>query len=560
MQIIKTAVNFFFFLLPAGVFAQSTYLQQGAREVQLMDRLETLSGDLFSGTFTGIKPFSRKNMVQEARRADSLLGSQGRLTRTDRYELQTLYMNNSEWYVGDSSSFASRKPFLTHFYRNKAHLWELNHKDAYLAVDPLLHLRAARETGQDDLVFLNARGLTLRGLIAGRVGFSTSIVENQERGPLYYQQQVSTYRAVPGVGFYKVYKKDLTAQDYFDARGSVSFRAAKFMDMQFGFDKQFIGNGYRSLMLSDWGNSYLFFKINTRFWKINYQNLFMELIPQFTKTTDSLYSRKYAAMHHLSINVTRWLNLGLFEGVVFGRKNHFDFQYLNPIIFYRHIEGGIGSPDNVLAGFDYKALVARRIQLYGQLMLDEFIISRLRSQPSNWANKFAIQLGAKYPNAFGVKDLDLQVEMNRVRPFMYSHYDTVNNYTHYNQPLAHPLGANFQEWVAIARYRPHPQWQLSGRMIYYNKGLDTANANFGGNIFRNYNTRLTENGFRVGSGDRFQCLNTLMVVSYEWKTNLFFEATWQWRNSQDAASGVKESRHLLGLGLRMNLFRREYDF
>ena len=513
MQIIKTAANILLFLLPMGLWAQSTYLNQGAREVPLMDRLEILSGDLFSGSFTGLKPFSRKNMLLEARRADSLLGAQGRLTQTDRYELQTLYMNNSEWYTGDSSAFASRKPILKHFYRNKAHLWELNRKDVYLAVDPLIHLRAARESGNDAMLFLNARGLTLRGLIGGKIGFSSTIVENQERGPLFYQQQVAAYRAVPGVGFYKVYKKDISAQDYFDARGSVSFRAAKFMDMQFGFDKQFIGNGYRSMMLSDWGNSYLFFKINTRFWKINYQNLFMELIPQFTKTTDSLYSRKYAAMHHLSINVTRWLNLGLFEGVVFGRKNHFDFQYLNPIIFYRHIEGGIGSPDNVLAGFDAKALVARRFQLYGQLMLDEFIISRLRSQPSNWANKFAIQ-----------------------------------------------LGANFQEWIAIARYRPHPRWQLSGRMIYYHKGLDTANANFGGNIFRNYNTRLSEDGFRVGSGDRFRCLNTLFVISYEWKTNLFVEANWQWRNTSDAASGVKESRHMAGLAVRLNLFRREYDF
>ena len=97
----------------------------------------------------------------------------------------------------------------------------------------------------------------------------------------------------------------------------------------------------------------------------------MELMPQFKKTGDSLLDRKYAAMHHLSMNVTKWLNIGLFEGIIFGRKNHFDFQYLNPIIFYRHVEGTIGSPDNAVAGFDFKANIAHKAQLYGQFLLDE---------------------------------------------------------------------------------------------------------------------------------------------------------------------------------------------
>src|SRR5690606_14497165 len=174
--------------------------------------------------------------------------------------------------------------------------------------------------------------------------FSTFLTENQERGPQFFQEHIKETRAVPGVGFYKPFKT--TAVDYFDARGYITFNAAKFIDFQAGYDKNFIGNGYRSLFLSDWGNANLFLKINTRIWKLNYQNLFMELMPQFVKKGDSLLDRKYAAMHHLSINVTKWLNVGFFEGVIFGRTNRFDFQYLNPLIFYRHIEGTVGSPDN----------------------------------------------------------------------------------------------------------------------------------------------------------------------------------------------------------------------
>jgi hypothetical protein len=422
-------------------------------------------------------------------------------------------MNNSEWVTGSRDDFDSKKPVLKSFYKTKANLLEVNTKDFFLAVNPILQLQLGKESGNDATLFLNKRGVSVRGLIANNIGFSSFITENQERGPVYFQERVSQLRAVPGTGFYKGFKG--TGVDYFDARGYVTFNATKYIDFQLGYDKNFIGNGYRSLFLSDWGNSYLFAKINTRIWKLNYQNIFMELMPQFRKSGDNLLPRKYAAMHHLSMNVTKWLNVGLFEGVIFGRQNHFDFQYLNPIIFYRHIEGTVGSPDNAVAGLDFKANVANKLQFYGQILLDEFVLKQVKNNPTSWVNKFGIQAGVKYIDALGVKNLDLQLETNRVRPFTYSHYDTIANYTHYNQPLAHPLGANFQEVIGIIDYQPAPKWSVYARAIYYKQGLDTTGGNAGGNIFKNYNTRLSNDGFKVGGGRKATSLNGLLQVSYE---------------------------------------------
>ena len=261
------------------------------------------------------------------------------------------------------------------------------------------------------------------------------------------------------------------------------------------------------------------------------------------------------------MNVTKWLNIGLFEGVIFGRTNHFDFQYLNPIIFYRHIEGTVGSPDNALAGFDFKANILHRFQLYGQLLLDEFILSRIKNDPGYWANKFGIQAGAKYVDAFGIKNLDLQGEINRVRPFTYSHNDTIANYTHYNQPLAHPLGANFQEFIGIIKYQPFPKWYIHARMIYYYKGVDSSNLNFGGNIFKNYSTRSGEDGFDVGNGNKLKVLNALLEVSYELRQNLFLELTFQRRNSRLANNpGADLNSKFVSGGIRLNMFKRVYDY
>jgi len=572
MQIIKSFFKLLVFVCPLSAFAQTTYLNQGAKEYHFIDRLEIKQQTNTNLNFSALRPFSRKAIIQQAEFLDSArMGykdstgvdmyrewSDLNLSEVDEYNLRSLFMNNSEWVTGSKEDFKSKKPLFKSLYKTKANMLEVNNKDFFLALNPILQIHQAIEPGYDEGIFLNTRGVSVRGLIGRKVGFSSFITENQERGPQFFQQRVDEFRAVPGVGFYKRFKN--TGVDYFDARGYFTFNAAKFIDFQVGYDKNFIGNGYRSLFLSDWGNSYLFAKINTKIWKFNYQNLFMELTPQFKKNGDSLLPRKYAAMHHLSMNVTKWLNIGLFEGVVFGRKNRFDFQYLNPIIFYRHIEGTLGSPDNALAGFDFKANVAHRLQFYGQFMLDEFILKQVKNNPTSWVNKFGIQAGVKYLDAFGAKNLDLQFETNRVRPFTYSHNDTVANYTHYNQPLAHPLGANFQEFIGIVNYQPAPKWHIYGRIIYYNQGLDSSGINFGGNIFKDYKTRSSDNGFEVAGGRKASAFNGFMQVSYELKENLNFDISLLHRNYEIAGFSGKSRTTLVTAGVRLNMFKRNYDF
>ncbi len=574
MQIIKSFFKLLIFICPVSVSAQSTYLTQGSKDIHFVDRLEIKQQKNTHLNFSTLQPFNRKYVVAQAEFIDSarlgyidtLTGldkypewmDQG-LTSTDEYNLHSFLMNNTEWVTVPREGFLSKKPVLKTFYKTKPNFLEVKTKDFFLALNPVLQFSAGVERGTtDQSIYLNSRGVTVRGMIARKVGFSSSIIENQERGPQFFQQQVSNFRAVPGVGFYKPFKTK--GYDYFDARGYITFNAAKYIDIQFGYDKNSIGNGYRSLFLSDWGNSYLFLKLNTRIWKLNYQNLYMELMPQFKKAGDTLLDRKYAAMHHLSMNITKWLNVGLFEGVIFGRTNRFDFQYLNPIIFYRHIEGTVGSPDNALAGFDFKANIAHRAQLYGQLLLDEFILSEIKNNPTSWVNKWGIQLGVKYMDAFGVKNLDIQLEANRVRPFTYSHNDTVANYTHYNQPLAHPLGANFQEVIGIINFQPAPRWYINLFAQYYYQGLDTANRNFGGNIFKNYATRTMNDGFSIGSGNKAVCMNGILQVSYELKENLYVEIMGQYRDYKTKNIISENQSTSITAGIRLNMAKRKYDF
>ncbi len=566
MQIFKR-LTFLLLLYPLISQAQTTFLPEGSKEYQFIDRLEIKQRNFTDLNYSTIKPYSRKAIVAEAEYFDSgRLGYSNSLTdnqqgpwaglnlsKIDEYNLHGILMDNSEWVTGSKESFLSKKPVLKAFYVTKPNLLEVNVKDFFLAVNPVLSLQYNNESNNNETLFYNKRGITARGMIANRIGFSTTITDNQERGPQFFQERVNKYHAVPGVGFYKDFKT--TAFDYFDARGYITFNATKYIDIQFGYDKNFIGNGYRSLFLSDFGDSYLFLKLNTKIWKFNYENIFMELMPQFLKAGDNLLDRKYAAMHHLSMNVTKWLNVGLFEGVIFGRKNRFDFEYLNPIIFLRHIEGTVGSPDNAVAGIDFKTNVAHHFQFYGQLLLDEFILKEVTKNDGNWANKFAYQLGGKYVDAFNLKNLDLQFETNRARPFTYSHNDIVANYTHYNQPLAHPLGANFQEFIGILKYQPAAKWYFNARGIYYYQGLDSLGENFGSDPFEDYTTRTKDNGYFVGSGHKVKAFNASLVLSYELRENLFIEGSYMYRKY----TGLSD-RSIFGIGIRWNAARREYDY
>lgn len=561
MQIIKSVRTLVFLLMPFISFSQSSYLPLGSKDYQLLDRLEIKTGNP-NLNFSTIKPYNRRLVTKEVEAIDSMYAAGDsasyHLTETDKYNIQSFLMNNSEW-SKPRESFNSKKPIFNTFYKTKGNLYEVNTPDFFLAVNPVIQYEQMFEKGNSQKLFYNSRGVTLRGMISRKVAFDFYLTDNQERDPRYVQQWIAAHSAVPGARFYKDFKGP-GGVDYFDGRGSVSINASKYIDIQLGYDKNFIGDGYRSLFLSDFSGNALFLKINTRIWKFDYENLFMELIPDGPRARgNTLEPRKYFRMNYLSLNATKWLNVGLFDAVMFGRKDHFDFQYLNPVLFLRAAESDIGSKDNAVVGLNVKANIKRKVQVYSQLLLDEFKLNEMVKNTGYWANKFGYQLGLKYPDAFGIPNLDIQLESNRVRPFTYSHYDSVSDYTHFNQPFAHPLGANFQERIAIIKYQPLPKLYLQAKLIYYYQGLNLDSLNYGSNIFRSYDTRNMNYGYYVGDGDKVKSWNTSFLASYEVKENLFIDANLQHRTYNVASTG-NSATTIFSLGFRWNMGRRDFDF
>ena len=549
-------------IFPAILFAQSVNAPLNEDYYHLIDRYEIRSGTIQSYFFTSRTPYQRRSIAYFV---DSLQSTDQQWSSSDRFNFD--YLRNDNWEWSDSADFASKKPFLKHFYRAKSDLYHVNERDFDLHVNPVLYLGLGRETGSDVNTYINTRGVQIRGMIDKKLGFYSFLGENQVVFPAYTRDYIfNGYKVVPNEGFWKDYKENGT--DFFTARGYISFDPTRHINLQFGHDKFNVGNGYRSMILSDYAPAYLFLKMETKVWKINYTNLFTEMTADIFTSGRSLigtrdYPKKYMAFHHLGINIGKKLNIGVFESVVYSNADSvnnggIELKYMNPIIFYRAVEQQNGSSDNVLLGMDFKWLPFKKISLYGQLVLDEFLLENIREGDGWWGNKYSLQLGGEYVDAFGLSNLDLQLEANISRPYTYSHGDTYNSYSHYRQPLAHPLGANFTEIVGIARYQPMGRLMLTGKLIMAKYGADSEGTNFGGDILKSNTTRENSYGNEIGQGLENNLLFGDFTASYQLKHNFFIDLKHIYRKQKTDNDDL--STNYSSFALRWNIPQRLNEF
>ena len=458
------------------------------------------------------------------------------------------------------------------------HLVQLQGEDYWFTIDAVFDLEVGKDTHADfNTTFNNTRGLNIQGGLGKNFSFSTSVFESQGRFAQYYNEYAESLKAfgpdpavIPGRGIGKRFKED--AYDYPVAEAYLSYAPAKFINLQFGHGKNFIGDGYRSLFQSDVASPQTFLKFNTKFWKIKYTNTWMWLRDvRDAVVEDKAFLTKYMANHYLSWNVSKRLNIGLFESVMWTDTNGrgFDINYLNPIIFFRAIEfeSGQGS-GNAVVGASAKYKWNNKVNLYGQFILDEFSLSDVKAGKKSWKNKFGYQLGAKYYDAFKLDNLMLQLEYNRVRPYTYSHNTIVNNYAHANQPMAHLWGANFSELIVIGHYN-YQRWYADTKFIFGTRGFDfndgTDNYSYGGDIYRSYNERPYNTGVKVGQGNKTKTFNAELQAGYVINpvSHLKIFTNISYRDFNPEANTAKtftNSTLWFNLGIKTDLFNWYFDY
>lgn len=552
--------------------AQGTYVPLGGDTYDYIDRLDIKYGRILPMIHTGSKPYIRSEV---AHMAEAIHFSNLKQNKTNTFQIQYLMDDSPEWL--DSVESKSKKPFLKKLYREPASFAHVTSKKKGLfdlRINPVIDVHIAGETG-NRFDFYRYFGVEFRGNIKKVLSFYVNAGGGAERAPSYAAEKSMNdpHGFVSGQAYYKGYGSSIfkfkDGTNWFDARGYVNINVLDYLNITFGRDKHFWGNGQRSLFLSDNSAPYLFLKYKLTFWRLEYISMVTQMTnPDPTKygSVDGTYTQKYGIFHKLNIKITRWLDFGLFESVITRRAgNNLDPSYLNPIIFYRAVEHSLGSPDNVFIGADFKANAFNHMSIYGQLVLDEFNFGDMFSNRGSRKNKYGLQLGVKYIDI--APNLDAQLEFNMVRPFTYTH-DADLNYTHYNQGIAHPLGANFYEVIGQIHYQPRPRWAMNLKLIVakvgddttiVNNGVAVGPSNYGGDILR-ADAATKEYGNNIGQGAAGTISYINFRVSYQPWHNIYLDLETFYRNKSSTHKEFSNSAFYFGVGLRMNVAMRKYEF
>jgi hypothetical protein len=542
-------------------FSQSAFWSLDMFSNYAIERLELRSGGFSNTIHNNLKPIARNDLGVFL---DSL-SENSSFSKVDKANIQ--YFRNENW-ENSTKADSSRKGKLKYFFKRENDFYYVENKDFDIHVAPVIYAKVGYNTAYGDLVeksvIQNTRGFEIRGSIGKKLGFYTYITENIVESPNF----LSTYyrdrgKAYPFQGLVKIKNDDSKKLnvDYFSALGYIRFKPIKNVGLSFGHDRNFIGNGIRSLILSDFSMPFLNFKIDAKIGRLQ----FLNIIGQMTDSqagppaaSEFTFPPKFLVFHSLNLNITKKLNISIFEHVLFGKRPAgFELNYLNPIIFYRFIEGNIGSSDNAMIGLDSRFILNKSLSFYGQFVLDEYNKKEYKKDGS-WQKKFAWQAGTKYLNVAGIKNLDLQYEYNLARPYIFSHFTSATNYVNYNVPIAHPLGANFKEQLLVLRYQPIQKLFIQATHMRAQKGEDQSGLNYGGNLLlNNRENKAFEYGNKAGQGFTNRINNTEIIASYRLYSTIFIDATAQLRSDSYQKGKLEQ---LFQLGIRWNQPYRQFLF
>ena len=505
---------FFLFLSPCFLFAQTDILNN---EIKWM-----FDSELPDTSVSCVKSFSSDIFIFDVLRKDTV---------QSKYKLINWWFN---------------KDFYT-----------LNKDEYYIKVNPIFDFSKGNQ-----LYFASKRGAYLRGGIGNKFRWYSLYYENYANFQGKTKDVIDFKAVAPGEAEVKFLEG---GYDYSVANGGFEYEFSKFFTLSFGHGKNFIGDGYRSLLLSDAANSYPYLKSELNFGKVKYTSIVAEFIDfKNDLIFDGLKRKKYGSFHYLDLSITSKIKIGLFESVIWAgdssNRTSIDINYFNPFVVIRPLEYNIGSPDNMLLGVNASWDITKSVKIYGQGIVDEFHTKNLLENPTWWANKYGYQIGVKIHKLKSIPNLVIIAEYNSVRPFTYSHNESSSNYGHNYEALAHPYGANFREFLGIVNYR-YKRINFNSKLLFIKGGQERVDSiSEGTDIFKPVTNRAEENGYKIGSGLSYNQLILDSKLSLILNYNYLMMFDIGYRGRLEHLDSKETTNHFVYFGLRTSLFNSYYDF
>ena len=446
------------------------------------------------------------------------------------------------------------------------HLVDVKNKDYTFYFDYITDLQIGREFTAGTTPNLNTRGYQAGGTIGKKFFFYTSGYENQGAFANYEQNYINTLKIIPGEGQDRTLIGQSTIKntnDWSYVTSLAGYAPNKFLTIELGQDKTFIGDGYRSVLLSDYASNYPLLRLMVNLGSVQYMAMWAYLDDTNAPTFDLNKSgpsdrRKWAVFHYIDWNINNRLSAGFFNALIaaetdnLGNRHGFDFNYINPVLFAKGLGPSGTIPDHTLFGFNGKYKILDKTTLYGQLLFDQSI--------SNGANnRVAYQLGFRGADLFKVNSLNYIFEYNTAAPYTYSNQNPIVSYTDFSEPLAHPYGANFKEWLGIVNYSVG-KFDFQGELIYSKYGYDTNGLNYGKDVNQADNVAIPAGNPTNGQGLATSLKYAEGTVSYMLnpKFNFRIEVGGLYREETNDLAITKTN--LIIIGLRSSFRNLYHDF
>ena len=360
------------------------------------------------------------------------------------------------------------------------HLFEVHSDDFHLQGDAAFNLEASNYADdQGRRAYTNTRGYVFNGMIGKRIFFHTTFFESQSIFPNYMDSVVSSRGdfnekggskflsrgSVPGYGRWKSFTRYKSSYDYDYtlATGSFGVVLNRQSYLQFGHEKQFVGHGHRSMLLSDASSPFPFLKAQIGFWqnRITYTTTYavLQSLERITNigyaNKENMFRRLGARFHYLSFQPAGWFSFGFFDATTWTwRKNSSpgSIEYYSP---HGWIYTGNGIRNHI-TGINGQVNLFKMLQGYGQYAVNV----KGRGQ--------AAQVGLKLYGP--IYNLVMQIEYNKVGQSFYFYAEDSTNtvfikeplqtgtnaldyYQHNDLMLGHPMGIALDEVILKLNYR-----------------------------------------------------------------------------------------------------------
>ena len=379
-----------------------------------------------------------------------------KLTRATPYATSYKPLLQSET---DFNQFPSQIKDSAKYYWNinrilfRDHWIEYKKEDVSINVDPWIDASYFQDRSNPDFnnqygrQYNNSRGARIQGKIGSTFSFHTGFLENQSYFPYYMTLICDSLSVVPGMGRFKAFKGN--GYDYAISSSALNIEPNSHFHLTLQYGRQMIGNGYRSLLLSDAAMNYPFVSSRISFNKWTYVSsagLMQEQqrIP-LGATAESLFKRKINTWNYIIFHPFPAIELGIMESVSYsiwneqGRKSP-QYSIYIPLLGARSALSS-DTTSTTLYGLNLKWNVAKKFTIYGQY-------ASMRNQ----AKSKGVQAGVLYSN-FLIKNLDVRLEYNTTDPYLYATKNDLLSYSQQSQSLGHPAGGDLKEWLIRMDYR-----------------------------------------------------------------------------------------------------------